>query len=203
MRQRLTSLQEMHINEVKQTIGCTLFLQPEQIARLRYPDDFPSTNRARLSSELTRKGQLALHDLVSVMRYLPETYIAKLLTSQEFGDFILRMMQNTPAVDKKRPDSKLAFTEGAETGMEGKEAQGTYAFRIATFMLNTALAEVIKAMPEAFQESLKLQIHPFLTTVNAIASFTQSTRKKNRSPSLYLPFDIRPSFPSGNSKSTS
>jgi hypothetical protein len=185
----------MRINQVKQTFGNTLFLQSEQIARLRFPDDFKSTNKARLCNELTQKGELALRDLVTLMQLLPETYTAKLLTSRAFEDFIFRMMQHTIAVDKKSPNAKPVFTKSdATAGVDKDNGQAPYAFRIATFMLNSALREVIKAMPGEFHEPLKQQIYPFVTLINAVANFSQSSQRKDRTPRLYLPFDITPSF---------
>lgn len=202
MRKRPNALQEKRIEEVKKTFGSTLFLQPEQIARLRFPDDFESTNWARLSSELVQNGRLALHDLVTLMQLLPETYTAKLLTSDEFGAFIFRMLQHAGAVDKKRPGSKLTPPKGDTTAKTTSDEQAPYSLQLATEMLNVGLAEVIRYMPEEFQESLKMQLYPFLTLVNAIANFSQSSRSRVKTPRFYLSFDLLPSFMSNRHTST-
>lgn len=202
MRKRLTALQEKRIRETKETFGRTVFVLPEEIARLRFSSDFP-TNIPRLSKELTERAEIALRDIVTLMQLMSETYTARLLTSKDFDTFMYRVMQHGESIDEEKADANVKT--GAEVGKTIDEPkidseQASVSFRLATVMLNHSLATIVRSMPQEFQEPLKQQLYQFVMLVNAIANFSQSSRAKRKSPRLYLPFDLSPSYPSNQHK---
>ncbi len=200
VRKRLTALQEKRIEEAKKTFGRTEFVSAEEIARLRFSSDFP-TNVPRLCKDLTEKAEIAMRDIVTLMQLMPETYTARLLTSGDFDTFIYRVMQHMESADKKKPIVKgkpEAKTEAPADALQADLEYTTHTFKLAAAMLNYSLAAIIRSMPDEFQESLKQQIYQFLILVNAIANFSQSSRARKKSPRLYLPFDLSPSYPSKN-----
>jgi hypothetical protein len=66
-------------------------------------------------------------------------------------------------------------------------------------MMNHSMQDIIDNMPAEFSEALKMQIYPFLLTLNSIAAFSQAGKKGKRISPVSFPWEIKPSYSANRS----
>jgi len=93
MVKNTTLREDKVLNEMKKAFPTYSFGNYLDMARLIQPRDFDYKNRSRLESDFTKKIIQAIADITLVTQYVNAKHKAEILTSDEFNNFMRRIME--------------------------------------------------------------------------------------------------------------
>ena len=92
MVKNTTLREDKVLNELKKAFPTYSFGNYIDMARLIQPQSFDYKNRSRLESEFTKKIIQGISDITLVLQYVNAKHKAEILTSDEFNNFMTRIM---------------------------------------------------------------------------------------------------------------
>jgi len=195
LKKRQGALPTHYISNAQKDMPNSRLMRAEDVARLEHLKDW-HTNEPRLYNMLVNNCRLGFRDLIYLLDKFPDTYRFKLLSDYNFDSLIERILRSSRSVDIKEESLNK------KGNLKGKiNRQEPYSFAVAVTMFNRSADYIINYMPAAFGDSLRRQIFPFVTLVNSIAQFANSTLKTKfpyiSIPSTLIPTELPGSNPFG------
>ncbi len=114
MRKRRTTLRDSVLDELEKTHPDFKLCNREDLARLRKPEIWTISNKARFYNEISEKILQAWDDISNVFYLLPESYQMKLIISKEFESLFTNNILSYLTQEMKKKERKNKLKESDE-----------------------------------------------------------------------------------------
>ncbi len=165
MRRIPSSAQQKEIDYMKNTYPKMQLMNEIELALLVHGEKlFSGANHGRNSKKLENNALIGLRDLYVLLRHLGKHYKISIYRSKEFNDFVQLIYNLDP------------WFKGPVEEDDKNEL-----FRIGSQAFLFGITAMIKTMPIEFQHTLKGNIVPFVSILNAIIKYDNARNMNERS----------------------
>jgi len=173
MRKRQTAKQEKILNNIKKTYSAFKLMSHNDLARLQYPNDFPTSNESRFYRSVSKQILKFLEEIRIAYHNLPPSYQMKINADKQFR--LLFTEEIFPSLKKEELKKKKA----------GDDATTYDSYVLYQSFFNIAIEGLIRSMPTGFQSYLLNEIKPLMYLMDSITTFYRQTMKKEHIPYPY------------------
>lgn len=167
-RERLKASQIKEMMDIEKTFNDLVFLDLKEMAILKSKKQFPNTNESRHNRNLSDKAEKAFSELAFLFKYLPPSYKNKILSSENFNEFI----------------GTLLYLDTINENLDDKTKN--IVVRVASQLFVNSLAVIKDSMPREFHKPLVYSATPFVDLLKAVLGYGKRNSLKDI-PEIHIP----------------
>ncbi len=184
MKYRRTSERDSVLDDLEKTHPQFKLCNYEDLARLRSPQIWTISNKARFYNDVSEKILQAWDDISSMFYLMPESYRKKLITAKEFENMFTNNIFSflEQDIDKKERQKKLRESEDEILML----------YKLYSTFLRIGLSGMLNLMPYEFGHILRSQMQQTFDMMQAISSYGEriAPTKAKRAKFPFSPHEL-------------